>query len=145
MMNSITRSLNIVPILRRKQRSNISFIDKKIVFDLCFLSKLQLCLSFWWNCSSLNKCSLMYFFLAWVFLLIWPVLHWAFIFNIINISCKQFLTCNWVLRHKIATRTGITIKNVSNNILIWIILKVEKFCNSCREFEKIDSSNQGTG
>ena len=30
-----------------------SFIDKKFVFDLCFLSKLQLCLSSWWYCSSL--------------------------------------------------------------------------------------------
>ena len=25
-----------------------------LVFDLCFLSKLQLCLSFWWYCSLLN-------------------------------------------------------------------------------------------
>ena len=31
-----------------------SFIDKKFVFGLCFLSKLQLCLSLRWYCSSLN-------------------------------------------------------------------------------------------
>ena len=50
MMNSITRSLNIIAILtENKDRKQIlySFVDKKIVFDLCFLSKLQLCLSFW--------------------------------------------------------------------------------------------------
>ena len=43
MMNSTTRSLNIVTILTKKQRSKTNF-----------LSKLQLCWSFWGYCSSLN-------------------------------------------------------------------------------------------
>ena len=62
MMNSITRSLKMVAILTKKDRKpcffvnktmfseyivNIYILTKKIVFDLCFLSKLQLCLSFW--------------------------------------------------------------------------------------------------
>ena len=51
-MNSITRSLNIVAILTKKQRSKKNvfvkmFLTKTFVFDLCFLSRLQLCLSFW--------------------------------------------------------------------------------------------------
>ena len=43
-MNSITRSLNIVATLtKNKDRKQLLFITK-FVFDLCFLSKLQLCL-----------------------------------------------------------------------------------------------------
>ena len=36
-----------------------SFADKKFVFDLCFLSKLQRCLSCWWYCSSLKTISVL--------------------------------------------------------------------------------------
>ena len=38
-----------------------SIIDKKFIFNLCFSSKLKLCLSFWWYCSSLNYMSKMIF------------------------------------------------------------------------------------
>ena len=56
MMNSITRSLNIVAILTKIKDRKQTFYWQKFVFDLCCLSKLQLCLSFWWYCSLQKSC-----------------------------------------------------------------------------------------